>query len=302
MSKYIKKRIVICIIIVFFLGIMIFFLKQLNRIAFWQSTNNIRNESTNNIENEANKKNLYLSNSDLSYSSNREDYESDEQFSNFRLINAGNIKPIIYRGASPVYNAYNRAMITDKLLKEYNIKYIINLSNTENEFKNLIDKNMLSNSYTNSLYKQNKIFFGNVSIDYETQEYAKKVAESLMQIAKNEGPFYIHCTHGRDRTGMACIILEALADASYSEILNDYMKTYENYNNVNEENNPQKYKAIFNSRFKNAIYYITKDKNIGDYNLYDFKKAAKEFLEYGGLTKEEINELESSIKNEQIFH
>lgn len=287
MKKTIKRSILICIVILLFLVLIVFFVRQ------YHTTNNNIVKGNNDKTNE---KTVNLTNSDLSYSSNREDYESDEQFANFRLVEVGNIKPIIYRGASPVNNTYNRAQITNELLKKYNIRYIINLADTEKKFKdyaNIFD-------YTNSLYKENKIYFGNLSIEYETQEFAKNIAKSLMQITNNEGPFYIHCNHGRDRTGMACIILEALADASYTEILNDYMKTYENYNFINEKTNPQKYKTIFDSRFKNAIYYITKDKNIDDYNSYDYKAAVKEYLKFGGLTESEINKIEVSIIGEKF--
>ena len=269
--------------------LIIFFVRQ------HYTTNNNGAKENNDKINETNEKTVNLSNSDLAYSSKREDYESDEQFANFRLVEVGNIKPIIYRGASPVNNTYNRAQITDELLRKYNIKYIINLTDTEKEFKDFVNNNKLLSGYANSLYQKNKIYFGNLSIEYETQEFAKNMAKSLMQITKNDGPFYIHCNHGRDRTGMACMILEALTNASYTEILNDYMKTYENYNFVNEKTNPQKYKSIFDSRFKNAIYYITRDKNINDYNSYDYKAAVKEYLKFGGLTELEINKLESSI-------
>ena len=288
MKINIKKNIVIYLIILLFFVLIVLGLKH----YYTESSNIIEN----NLEkNNINKDSEYLSNHDLAYSSNRADYESDEQFSNFRLLEVGKMKPIIYRGASPVDNAYNRVQITDALLKKYNIKYIINLVDNEKEFNNYINCNNLSNSYTNLLYKQNNIYFGNLSIQYETQEYAENMAKALMQITRNEGPFYIHCTHGRDRTGMACIILEALADASYTEILNDYMETYQNYNSVNKKTNSQKYKAIFDSRFKNAIYYITKDKYINDYSSYNYKKAVKEFLRYGGLTELEIDELESAL-------
>lgn len=151
MKINIKKIFIIFLIIVLFV-LIVFGVKH----YYTRNSNTIKENDVSNGN--INQETEYLSNSDLSYSLNREDYESDEQFSNFRLLEVGKIKPIIYRGASPVNNEYNRVQITDTLLKKYNIKYIINLADSEKKFNNYINLNNLSDSYTNSLYKQNSIF------------------------------------------------------------------------------------------------------------------------------------------------
>lgn len=236
-----------------------------------------------------------IPNSELTYSMNRDDYTSNEQFSNFRQIKCNHLKKIIYRGASPIDNTYQRAMITDKLLEENHVNYIINLTNSEQDFQNLIEQNQYSSRYSAKLYQKNKIYFGNLSIDYDSQKYAEDMAKALMQLAKQEEPIYIHCLHGRDRTGMACILIEALSGASYQEILEDYMQTYENYNQITLNTNPDKYYAIVNSRFQNAIYDITREENIEDYVSYDYQKAAEAYLKFGGLTDEDIHTLKKEL-------
>ena len=213
-----------------------------------------------------NEKGKYLNNQkvlDMQYSTNRSDFESDEIFANFRKLKGGNIKDNIFRGASPTNNTYNRAETVNSLLKKNNINYVINLTN--------------------------------LSIDYNTKAFAQSMAKALIQITKNEGPYYIHCTHGRDRTGMACIILEALAGASYKEILDDYMLTYDYFYNINENTDPIMYSTILNGKFQDAIYYITREEKIDDFTTYDYKKAAEEYLKFGGLSQEEIDELISNI-------
>lgn len=42
-------------------------------------------------------------------------------------------------------------------------------------------------------------------------------------------PILIHCNEGKDRTGFVCAVLEALCGASILEITEDYMKSFENY-------------------------------------------------------------------------
>ena len=69
-------------------------------------------------------------------------------------------------------------------------------------------------------------------------------------MSKNEGPYYIHCVEGKDRTGFVCAVIEGLANATYEEIVDDYMKTYDNYYGVNESSNREKkiiIKAIYDA-------------------------------------------------------
>lgn len=286
MKKFNKKLLffVILILIILICTFIYIFSNQPSQKNSKNTNNNLTTTNTT----------ITMSNSDLAYSTNRADFASDEQFANFRQLSGGNINLKIYRGSSPIDNTHNRANITDRLLKENKINYIINLTNSEEAFKNM--QNISTNSpYTFSLYNDNKIYFGNLSTNYSSKDYATKMATSLIQITKNDGPFYIHCTHGRDRTGMACIILEALADASFSEILDDYMKTFDNYNSVNRLSNPSMYDKILNSRFKTAIKNITREESIEDYTTYNYKKAAENYLKFGGLTDSQITELIDSI-------
>ena len=238
-----------------------------------------------------------IQDSDLDYSVNRNDYLSDEEFSNFRQLKGGDLKLTIYRGASPVDNSYNRAFITDRLIKENHINYIINLSNNKTNFNNMVNSNGYQSSYTYSLYKENKVYLGGVCIEYDSIQYAKEMAKSLVQIINNDGPFYIHCRHGRDRTGMACIILESLANASYQEILDDYMKTFENYNKISKTSNSEMYNILFKGKFQKAISYITRNEKITNYATFNYKQAAENFLKYGGLTDNEINALKQKLTN-----
>ena len=55
-----------------------------------------------------------------------------------------------------------------------------------------------------------------------------------MELIQHDGPVYIHCTAGKDRTGFVCMALEALAGASYQQIGDDYIITYDNYCTIRE--------------------------------------------------------------------
>jgi len=51
-------------------------------------------------------------------------------------------------------------------------------------------------------------------------------------MASADGPYLVHCLEGKDRTGFVCIVLEALMSATYQEIVDDYMLTYNNYYHI----------------------------------------------------------------------
>lgn len=53
----------------------------------------------------------------LKYSKKIKDFKSDIIFANFRNVQVGNLKQnILYRGASPIDNSFNRAKYADELI------------------------------------------------------------------------------------------------------------------------------------------------------------------------------------------
>ena len=143
---------------------------------------------------------------------------------------------LLYRGATPINNVYNRALTVNELIEKDGIKFVIDLSDSEEDFINNMNEE-LTDSYINKLYENNKILFLGIGADYSTKDYGQKVVQAFISIINEEGPIYIHCTEGKDRTGFVCLLLEALAGFSEEEILNDYMKTYDNYYGINPSTN-----------------------------------------------------------------
>ncbi len=113
----------------------------------------------------------------------------------------------------------------------------------------------------------------------------------------NDGPIYIHCLEGKDRTGFVCLILEALAGASYEEMVNDYIKTYENYYGITKENDPNKYYAIVNLYFDVFVSYLHGTDDIKELTCADYTQDAINYLCEGGMTIDEISKLRNMITN-----
>lgn len=218
----------------------------------------------------------------------------DIVFANFRNVKVGNIKEnILYRSASPSDNIHKRAPVVDKLIKEAGIKYIIDLSNLDEELKNLVNKDDFESPYFLSLYNNSKVIALGMNIIFKEQDFKGKLVKGLSAIGDNSGPYLVHCVEGKDRTGYVLMVIEALLNASYQEIVDDYMVTYENYYNITKENDKDKYETIKEKNIDLMLHYIIDDeKDEKDLSkIDDYATLAKEYLLSINMTEKTINKI-----------
>ncbi len=226
------------------------------------------------------------------YSNERSEYESDEAFANFRALSGGDLKEgMFYRGASPVDNTMSRAEITDNLLWAYGIRYILDLADNEEKIASYREKEDFSSDYFVSLYEDNKVSLLGLTASFRTERFMKSLAGGLRDMVTMEGPVYIHCLEGKDRTGFVCALLEALAGASYEEILEDYMATYDNYYGITQDSHPEKYEAIRHLKFMDIINQLTTLPDDADFGGTVLKDSAEQYLRDSGMTEDEIQTL-----------
>lgn len=110
------------------------------------------------------------------------------------------------------------------------------------------------------------------------------MTQALEFIAKNEGPFLFHCIEGKDRTGYFGALVGALMGASKEEIVNDYMKTYENFYGVTKANK-EKYDLIANDVL-DMLKYITGSKDLDNINM---QEKARAFVLEKGLSEKDLD-------------
>ena len=235
----------------------------------------------------------------LRYSKNREDYDSDIIFANFRNVKVGNIKDrILYRGASPINNSYGRAKYVDKLLKEHNIKYDINLSDNDKSINRYFDKSDFDSYYFESLYDNGKVLRLHMNTNYREKKYQERVVQAMVAMANNEGPYYIHCVEGKNRTGFVLLVIEGLAGASYEEMLNDFMITFDNYYGININNDREKYEIIKARYVDSMLRYLAGDSN-KDIELkdLDYTNIMGRFLVENGMSLEDIDKWYKNLTN-----
>ena len=219
-------------------------------------------------------------------------------FANFRNVKVGNIKEdILYRAASPVDNSHHRAPIVDKLISEVNVNYIVNLSDGDEDLVNHINKNDFNSPYFLSLYNENKVIALSMNMQFEEQSFKDSLVKGLTAMANNPGPYLVHCVEGKDRTGYVIMVIESLMGASYEEMVDDYMLTYDNYYGIDK--NDSRYKTIKEKNIDLMLHYIIGDeKQKKDLSkIDDYSEYTKKYLISIGMNEEDINKLVEQLKD-----
>ena len=236
--------------------------------------------------------------SDIHYPETQGDI-SDIVFANYRNVKVGNIKEgILYRSASPIDNSHNRASVVDRLISNDRIKYVVNLSDNEEDLVNHFNKEDFNSPYFKTLYDSKKYIALGMNMQIKEQSFKDGLVKGLTAISNNNGPYLVHCVEGKDRTGYFILILESLLGSSYQEMLDDYMKTYENYYGITKENDKEKYETIKVRNIDMMLHYIVGSDNIDLTKIDDYSLYTKNYLLSIGMKEEDINKLINRLKLE----
>ena len=232
---------------------------------------------------------------DIHYRDERERFESDAVFANFRSVQVGNLKgDTLYRSASPCDNQHNRAPYVDALCKEAGIRCIVNLADTEEKIQNYIGAEAFDSPYFLSLYNDGSVLLLTLNMNYGSDDFRAKVANGLIAMTEHEGPYLVHCTEGKDRTGFVCMVLEMLCGASYDEIVNDYMITYANYYGITEQTDPKRYHVIVENVLLPMLNSVIGDGSV-DPKTVDLSACAVQFLQNAGMSETQIAALKTAL-------
>lgn len=232
---------------------------------------------------------------DIHYTDIRTDYPSDEVFANFRNFRMGNIREnTLYRSASPCDNQHNRAPYVDALIKEAGVQFILNLSDNDVKINRYMAMDSFNSAYFQSLYDDGRVEAIALNMNYQSEEFAQKIVQGFNAMAEAEGPYLVHCTEGKDRTGFVCMLIEALAGASYEEIADDYMLTYDNYYKINATKDPERYRLILEQNLDAMVKFIVNDESV-DFKTADLSGYAREYLKRAEMSDEQIDDFLDKI-------
>jgi hypothetical protein len=90
------------------------------------------------------------------------------------------------------------------------------------------------------------------------------------------------------------MLLEALSGASYDEIVEDYMITYDNYYGINKTSDEKRYTVIIENLLNPMIESVVNDESV-DIKTADLSKYATDMLKSVGMTEDEINALKDKV-------
>lgn len=231
---------------------------------------------------------------DIHYEDVREKFPSDEVFANFRAVRAGEIaENTLYRSASPCDNQHLRAPYVDRLIEGAGVKFILNLADTDEKIAGYMEKDDFDSPYFASLYAEGNVAPIALNMFFESEEFQNKLVSGLTEMAAHEGPYLVHCTEGKDRTGFVCMLLEALCGASYDEIVDDYMITFDNYYQINPQKENEKYALIIEQLLVPMIRAVAGEN--ADITSDDLSVYAKDFLKNAGMSEETIDQLSNRL-------
>lgn len=220
--------------------------------------------------------------------SNRENYPhlSDGEYANFREVKTSGMKEgTLYRSSSPINPKMNRNLEADEAIRNAGIKTIINMADYPNGMKRY-------EGYENSYYQTCNIIALNMSTNFDNGGFEESLAEGYRFLIDNEGPYLIHCTEGKDRTGFSIAILECLMGARPEQIVSDYMKTYSNYYGIKLGS------LVYNSiAQRNIIKDLSKALGIDSiFDEHDLSKLAEDYLLRIGMSIDEIDQLKEKLQ------
>ena len=227
------------------------------------------------------------------YVDDRDAFDSDETFANFYAMAGGKLrKNTFFRGTSPFDDLHRRDAAADFLLKKSGIRFLLDLADNEKKLNSYMEKANVSSKYAASLYAEGKIVPLGLDSGYRRDGFKTRLVRGLLAMMEHEGPYYIHCTEGKDRTGFVCLLLAALADASYEEIEAGYMKSYANYYGITAESDRARYDALKELRIHDALWWMAGLPDNTDLAGKHFKKDAENYLRSAGMTDTQIGKLE----------
>lgn len=241
-------------------------------------------------------------------STDRSAYPSDSVFANFRAINTTGMKRnTLYRTSNAINMVKNpvRYLFADKLAENAGIATEIDLANTEDALKKIVESDDYKGEYCANLLNDGKVIALGWGSGFFEPDVREKLAQAFRFMIKNEPPYMFHCNEGKDRAGFFAMLLEGLAGASVNEILGDYMITYENYYKIKKGS--EEYQAIRRMTAERMLWLLGNplayEHLIGvEWNDItvegiDPQKSAVQYLKDCGLSDKEIETLRKKISN-----
>ena len=223
----------------------------------------------------------------MKYKYDRNEYHSDEEYANARAVKAGKIvEGRLHRTSSPFSNEINRAQYVSNYLEQNQVVTVLNLTDNQEKME---DYDMPV--YSRQLWEGNHVILCPLKADPTVDAFNVPLVEALIDLSSRPGPYVVHCTEGKDRTGYVCALLEGLCGATYQEMVDDYLKTYENYYFITPANSPDICQTLLTLRLNPCLMYyagVEDEKQLPEVN---YAEAFGAFMLKHGMTQQQLDAL-----------
>lgn len=216
--------------------------------------------------------------------------QTNAEYMNARAVTAGNVKPdILYRSASPFEASFGRVELMDSFIQTYHIQCILDLADSEEDlhaFTGLPDN-------TQAMIDNDQVICFHIGNDFRDSEAMESIGVGLRKMLQKEGPYLVQCSLGRDRTGVLCALFEALCDATYDEIVEDYMVSYNLLHKVDinlEVDSDSFQYDLFKTRLDENLEIILKTDRDA-LATSDLKQKTIDYFLECGMTQDEVRQL-----------
>ena len=233
---------------------------------------------------------------ELQYSNNRDDYSDDASFANFRSVTAGRIgNGKLYRTASPINNENGRADYADDLIESVGVTTVLNLADSDEDIDGYLADSECDSEYYRHLYETESVIAIDLTGNFYSDEFASSVAKGLTFLARNETPYCIHCTEGKDRAGFTAMLLEALMGATLDEIISDYMISFYNYYGIDKEHEPQRYQAVLDVNLMEMLLHVSGAESVEKLEQINLETTVTAYLIEAGMSQDDIVMLKQKL-------
>ncbi len=225
----------------------------------------------------------------MSYTLDRKDYPdfSDAEFANARASKGGRLASgVLHRSSSPFCNDINRANYVSEYMESEKVMTVLNLADTEEKMKSYDMP-----PYSRQLWEEGNVILCPLKADPTADDFNKRLIAALKELPSRPAPYIVHCMEGKDRTGYVCALLEGLCGATYEEIVDDYLITYNNFFHLNPDNSPELCNTLVSLRLNTCLMYYAGVSDEAQLPNVDYAKAFSAYLLSHGMNHQQLDAL-----------
>lgn len=225
----------------------------------------------------------------MSYTLDRKDYPdfTDEQFANARTSKGGRLASgVLHRSSSPFCDDINRAYYVSEYMESEKVMTVLNLADTEEKMKSYDMP-----PYSRQLWEEGNVILCPLKADPTADDFNKRLIAALKELPSRPAPYIVHCMEGKDRTGYVCALLEGLCGATYEEIVDDYLITYNNFFHLNPGNSPELCNTLVSLRLNTCLMYYAGVSDEAQLPNVDYAKAFSAYLLSHGMNHQQLEAL-----------